>query len=83
MDKLLIRLWVPAVQETFDLFVPADMTISELIKVLVRGVEDLCGGKYESSRREMLNSADPDLLLHPDRTLSYYGIKNGAELVLM
>ena len=44
MNKILIKLYVPAVNQTFDVFVPVDLAIRELIKVLVNGVNDMRDG---------------------------------------
>lgn len=83
MDKILICLAVPSVNRTFDLFVPLDLEISELTKVIVNGVKDLCGGGYISSNEEMLNLKNPQMLLNPNNTLRQYRIKDGCEIFLI
>jgi hypothetical protein len=83
MDKILVCLFVPAVQQSFDLFVPPDLEIGKLTSVIAGGVEELCRGQYVSSHEEMLSQKDPDLLLNPFRTLASYGIKDGAELIML
>ena len=54
MEKTLINLYVPSVQEEYDLFAPADMKIRELVGVLAIGVKDLSNGHYRISNKEML-----------------------------
>lgn len=82
MDKILIKLQVPAVQGRFDLFVPRALEISTLTKIIAEGVEDLCNGRYVSSHEEMLNQKDPDRLFDPQKTLLDYGVTDGSVLVL-
>lgn len=82
MRKTLIGLYVPAVQEHFDLLVPADLEISSLTDLLMSGVTELCRGRYTPSEKGMLTLRDPEMLLHPDRTLENYGIEDGAQLAL-
>ena len=83
MEKKLVGLYVPAVQERFDLLVPTDLDIASLTVLLTNGVEELCGGSYSSSHQELLSLRQPDMLLHPRLTLGDYGVENGAQMVLM
>lgn len=83
MEKILIGLYVPAAQERFDIFVPEDLGISVLSKMLAEGVVDLCNGRYNYSGHEMLMLKNPDLLLNPAKTMADYGIKDGSQLVLL
>ncbi len=83
MKKLLIGLFIPATQEHLDVFVPAELSIEVLTKLLSEGVVELCHGRYVSSGKEMLVRRDPDILLNPGETLSAYGIKDGTQLVLI
>lgn len=83
MNKILIKLYVPAVNQTFDVFVPVDLAVRELIKVLVNGVNYMRDGTYISSQKETLSFRKNEGLLNPSLTLADYGVQNGAELVLI
>ena len=82
MDKLLISLYVPSLQMDFDLFVPENLMIRELIKLLVEGVKDLSGGKYKISGRELLCVKGANILLSENLSLSDYRLRDGERLVL-
>ncbi len=82
MKKTLVGLSVPAIQEQFDLFVPVNMDIAELIKLLVEGAGELCSGHYTPSEMSLLTMKEPDLLLQPGKTLADYGVADGTQLVL-
>lgn len=82
MRKTLIGLYVPAVQEHFDLLVPPDLEIEALTGLLMTGVAELCEGRYTPAGKGMLTLKNPEMLLHPERTLANYGIEDGAQLVL-
>lgn len=83
MRKVLIGLQIPAAQKHFDIFVPADLNIRELTELLAKGVVELCDGQYLYSGQEMLARKDPETLLDPEQTLSSYGIRDGAQLVML
>lgn len=83
MEKILINLSVPSVQENYDVFVPSDLEIGTLVCVLASGVQDLCNGRYSISEKEMLIRTSPDAVLNPNKTLSDYDIDDGTRLVLI
>ena len=82
MDKILICLQVPAISRSFDVFVPVDMNINELIEVLVKGVIEMSDNSYISSNEENLNLKN-NILLNPALTLQSYSIKDGEEIFLI
>ena len=83
MDKVLINLYIPTANRSFDLFVPSDLIIRELTKVIINGVVYMCEGAFYASGREMLILTDPETLMDPDCTLADYGVMNGAKLMLI
>lgn len=83
MGKKLIGLYVPAVQERFDLLVPIDLEIAELIQLLTKGVYELCEGRFTPSQQEMLSLRRSNAPLHPGKTLADYGVEDGAQLILI
>lgn len=82
MDKIIICLRVPAINRSFDVFVPPDMIIDELIQILVKGVIEMSDNSYTSVGEESLNLKN-NILLNPALTLKAYGIKDGEELFLI
>ena len=82
MDKILICLQVPAISRSFDVFVPLDMNINELIEVLVKGVIEMSDNSYISSNEENMNLKN-NVLLNPALTLQSYSIKDGEEIFLI
>lgn len=83
MDKILVSLFVPLVQEKYDLFVPVDLDVGSLTSVLANSVQDLCNGRYSVSGKERLIRTLPDAVLDPLKTFSEYDINDGTELMLI
>ena len=82
MRKTLVGLYVPAVQEQYDILLPMDMQVGEITKLLSDGVSELSNQHFVPSGLCMLTLKDPDLLLQPDKTLADYEIRDGAQIVL-
>lgn len=83
MDKVLINLYIPTINKSFDLFVPTDLKIRELTKVIVKGVVYMSEDAYFASNKEMLILTEPEALPDPECTLADYDVKNGARLMLI
>ncbi len=83
MEKKLIGLYVPAVQERFDILVPTDVEVAVLTRLLADGVCELCQGRFVPSRQETLSIRQSGLPFHPSRTLAEYGVEDGAQMVLV
>ena len=83
MDKLLISLHVPALNEKFDLFVPAELAIVDLTPVIAKGVAGISNGRYIVTGMELLSGKDDQILFDPHKTLADYSVPDGAELMLL
>lgn len=83
MNKILINIYVPSIQQDFDTFVPSDMLIKELIQLLSQGIDEICNGRYGFSGREFLIRTSPESLLNPNKTLNDYNIKDGTKMIML
>lgn len=81
--KKLVSLFVPAISQSFDLFVPFDLEISKLIPVLTEAVETLSDNLYIQSGEELLCSADKSIVFLGCLCLDSYSIHHGEHLVLL
>ena len=83
MNKVLIKICVPAIRDGFDMFVPVDVPIQDICRVMVNGVVELTNGGYLASGSEHLCLPEPSGLLNPDLTFQDYGIQDGMKLYLI
>ena len=47
MDKVLIKLYVPAIEERYDVKIPLNKKVSEIILLLIKAIDEFCGGNYK------------------------------------
>ena len=83
MDKVLIKLYVPTVDATFDVKIPLDKKLYMIIYLFIKAIYDLTEGAYipQSSPRlyEKWSASCFDINL----TARESHIQNGAELILL
>ena len=83
MNKVLIEICVPAIGDHFDVFVPVDVPICELNRIVADGIVEITSGKYVTSKTELLCNKEPVSILDPSLTLQDYDIQDGAQLYLI
>ena len=83
MNKVLVKICVPATGDNFDTFVPTDVPIQAVNRVLADGVVELTNGRYLSSGMEQLCRKAPQGVLNPALTLQDYGVQDGMQLYLI
>lgn len=81
--KILVNVYVPAILQGYDILVPDDLRIKNVVSLIVSVVAESSAQLYIPSGEECLCSAEKNILLRANATLEKYGIQNGDHLVLM
>lgn len=82
-DKVLIKLIVPEIDETYDLFLPINKKIGTIIKLINKAVFDLSVGDYKGSTNNFIYNYDTGDRYDINLLLSETDIKNGSKIVLI
>lgn len=83
MNQILIGLWIPVIDEIYDVNVPNSIVITELVALLAKAVEELSGNHYVSSGQEFLCRMSTKQVLDGHAKLADYCIKNGEKIALL
>lgn len=83
MNKVLVKLYVPVIEQEYDIWLPINKKIHKIVGWLEKSVNELSGGYYTPSHTPMLydkNSARP---YNMNLNVKENNIKNGAEIILI
>lgn len=83
MNKILIKVIVPLVEEKYEVFVPANKRISLIIKLIVKVVNELTSGYYPLKEDALLINKDTGNLYDVNITVKDAKILNGSEVILI
>ena len=83
MEKIMVNVYVPSLQESYDVYIPTELKITQLCSLLAEGIHSLSGGKYGVSGTEFLCLAAPNMLLNGECTPQDYALVNGDRLVII
>ena len=82
MEKVLVNLFVPSLDENFDIYIPKFLTVGEITPLIAQMMEELTQHRYMSSGQEIICSIEQNTVLHREYTLSDYSIKHGEHILL-
>ena len=81
--KILVELEIPALEQVYDVWIPDDLMISQVIRQLAAGMQSLSDEEYVSSGAECLCRRKGSQLLKPSLSLRDYEIRSGDHLLLI
>ena len=82
MDKILVTIYVLSIDEQFDVFLPIGKTVSYILDYIQDSIVDLSNNNYVKKENVLLYLSN-GLIVNPNNTVKYSGIKNGSMLCLV
>ena len=81
--KILIEVYIPELDVSYDLFIPANKKIGNIIINLVKGANELTQGAYPISINHALMNSETCEFYNTDLNLKDAKILNGSKLILI
>lgn len=81
-EKILVELTVPNLDQTFDIFLPLNKSIGNIISLLNKSLVDLSNGIFVSSDKNFLYNKTTGERYDINMPLYKTNIKNGTRLIL-
>lgn len=82
-NKVLVELIVPVLEVSYDIYVPINRKVGNLIILLSKIVSELSGGYFVANERNCLYSGDTGDCYPVDVLVLDTDIRNGSKLILM
>jgi peptide subunit release factor 1 (eRF1) len=83
MNKVLVEILLPATDQSFDVFIPLDSRMSDVLQMVSTLLSELSDGKFKASRDAVLCDAASGIIFNINMFVSELGIKNGSKLMLI
>ena len=82
-NKVLIKLIVPDLNETYDVFIPVNEIVWKEIKLLAKAISDLSGGSFDPKGEYLLINLSTGKEYKNDDIIIDTEIRNSTELILI
>lgn len=83
MNRVLIRLYVPSIEEVYDIWIPVNRTIQSAIKLMVKTINEFSNGEYNPTKLPFLYDKKTAKPYNINQTVEEAEIKSGTEIVLI
>lgn len=83
MNKVLIKLCVPMIDEQYDIWIPVNKRIHKIIMLLVKAVNELTKGYYSPKEMPYLYDKITAEVLDINLKVIDTHIRNGTELIMI
>jgi hypothetical protein len=82
MDQLLVSVYVISINEEFDMYIPINMKVTDLINFIKEKIVEETAGAYEPKEALKLYDVTTTKLINSNNIVKYSGIKFGSKLLL-
>ncbi len=83
MDKILVNVFVPALNTSYDMFIKKNLKIYELSMLISKAVMELSDEYYISSNDELLCDRESGNIFNINVSVKELDLKNGSRLMLI
>lgn len=83
MDKVLVKVYVPTIEEIYDIWIPAQKKIWNVIYLMVKAINDLSNDCYKPSKLPQLYDKITSEEYDVNLTVKESTIRSGTELILI
>ena len=82
-NKVLVKVYVPTIEEQYDILIPLNRRIYNVVKLLVKAINELSNGYYEPKNKPILYNKITAIPYDENLSIRESNIRNGTELVLI
>ena len=82
-NKVLIKLLVPEIGYSFDVFIPVNEVVWKIKKMLAKSISDLTGGVLDVNRNYILLNKTTSEVYDNNTTILNTNIRNITELIFL
>ncbi|MCI8346779.1 MAG: hypothetical protein HFJ12_02380 [Bacilli bacterium] len=82
-NKILLEVFIPIIEEEYDVFVPVNKTMGTIKKIIERGIIDLSDNGYMVKEDTNLYSKETGDIYNVNLKLIETDLKNGSQVILI
>lgn len=83
MDKILIEVFVPALGSAFDMFIPGQAYMFEILELIKKAVTELAGGRFSADGGTALCFRESGAIININLSVAGLELHDGSRLMLI
>lgn len=82
-NKVVVKIIVPKLEMSFDVFVPISKKVSTILYLLTKSINELTSGDYVVNEYINIYNKDTKEIYELNKIIKDTNIRNGTELILL
>lgn len=82
-NKALVEIYLPAAGKRYDVYIPLDIMMSDVVQLVAALLADLSDGRYKATSDAVLCNTDEKYIYSMNSEPAEQGIENGTRLTLI
>lgn len=83
MEKVIVNVWVPILNTFYDIFIPLETPMYEVLELIKKAVTELSDGRFVANNDTTICQHKDGSILNINMSVYELGIKNGSKLMLI
>lgn len=83
MEKVLVEVFVPVLERSFDIFIPLHSPMYEVLELIKRAVKEMSDGRFVVNENTTLCHRDDGTIVNINLSVYELEIRNGSKLMLI
>ena len=83
MEKVLVEVFVPVLERTFEIFIPLSSPMYEVLELMKRAVREMSDGSFVADKNTTVCYREDGTIVNINVSVYELGIRNGSKLMLI
>ena len=83
MDKVLVEVYVPTLRTSYDMFLPVNAMMHEVLKLIKKAVTELSNGRFIADEHTVICYRETGAIININLSVFELGIHNGSKLMVI
>lgn len=82
-NKILVDIFVPTINQTYNIFIPVNKSVGEILQILNKTINELTEGEFPISNNLSLINLNTGTIYSLEYSVKNNKILNGSKLILI
>ena len=83
MDKVLVEVYVPVLDRSFDIFIPLRSPMFEVLELIKKAVKEMSDGRFIAKENTAICHRENGTIININLSVYELEIRNGSKLMLI
>lgn len=83
MEKVLVEVFVPVLDRSFDIFIPLQSPMYEVLELIKKAVKEMSDGRFVANENTAICHREDGTIININLSVYELEIRNGSKLMLI